>query len=393
MAPIPATITVNFISNYAGGHRVCWRIGNSGPYDCTTIVICAGGGSPCSANVPITVDNDTCASVDFEGYVQAICEVEGSLNGRVPFSASFIPDPTCDKYDITCSAVSVEDFTITNQGSGYTVGSTPVVTIAGGGGSSATAYAEVGDGGIKTFTITNGGAGYLAGGTGTINLVPTQNITGSGVGATFTVTVTVGVITGVTLTSIATAGSGYAVNDTFEFNNALFGGSGAGAIITVDSLNTGEIYNVVLTAPGSGYSSQPTGTVAPPPAGVTALVVVNLATCSDINLGNDCDGNAIGILPGLPLGEAYHKCTSAAYVAPAGYVAVVNGCCYDCVYGTFTNASLSETIDVAFTDCTTGAFTQVSVAPSTSYSACMVNGSETYPADPDLTFLSAPTCP
>jgi len=159
MTPIPATITVNFISNYAGGHRVCWRIGNSGPYNCSTIVVCAGGGAPCSANIPITVDNDTCSSVTFEGYVQAICEVEGSLNGRVPFSATFVPDPTCDKYDITCASVAVDSFIITNPGSGYTVGSTPLVTVIGGGGSGTAATAVVGDGGVRTFTITNGGAG------------------------------------------------------------------------------------------------------------------------------------------------------------------------------------------------------------------------------------------
>ena len=60
MAAIPATITVNFTANYAGPHRVCWRIGASGPYDCTTSVTCTGGGNPCQAVITTTVDNESC---------------------------------------------------------------------------------------------------------------------------------------------------------------------------------------------------------------------------------------------------------------------------------------------------------------------------------------------
>lgn len=393
MAPIPATLTVNFIANYAGGHRVCWRIGTSGPYDCSTVVICAGGATPCSANIPISVDNDTCSSITFEGYVQAVCETVGSLNGRVPFSSTFIPDPACDKYDITCASVGISDFTITNVGSGYTVGSNPGVTILGGGGSGATAYGEVGDQGVKTFTLSAGGSGYLGGGSGVISIVPALNITGTGSGATFTVTVTTGVITAVVLTSIETAGTGYNIGDTFEFNNSFFGGTGSGVIVTVDSLNTGEVYSIIVSAPGSGYSSLPSGTVAPPPAGVTALVTAVLLPCSDIDLDDDCTTTAIGVLPGLPLGEAYHKCSQAAYSPPAGYTSVANGCCYACVYGTFNNVSASVSFTVYYTDCTTGEFTTTIVPPVSFFSACMVSGSETYPTDPDLSFGSVPTCP
>ena len=50
----PATINVEFIANYAGQHRVCWRVQNlitPGTYACTNIVTCVGGGNMCSTIV------------------------------------------------------------------------------------------------------------------------------------------------------------------------------------------------------------------------------------------------------------------------------------------------------------------------------------------------------
>jgi len=391
MAPIPATITVNFIANYAGGHRVCWRTGGAGAYDCSTIVTCLGGGSPCSASIPITVDNETCSAVLFDGYVQAICEVEGSLNGRVTFATNFIPNPTCDKYDITCTSVAVESFPILASGDSYVVGSDPAITVGGGGGSGAAGHGVVGDGGVKTWTITAGGAGYNGGGSATFNAIPAVNITGTGVGATFNVTVTAGVITAIALNAVPTSpGTGYAISDTFQFSNALLGGTGAGVVITVNTINTGEIQYTVVDTPGSGYSSTPSVSIVASPGINSASVSVVLAPCSSIDLGDDCPGNAIGVLPGLELNEAYHKCSDAIPVVPAGYVSLANGCCYDCVYALFQNPTLAD-VTVYYTDCATSEFTTTVVPASSIFNACIVSGSETYPAG--SFFSSTPTCP
>lgn len=371
MAPTPATLVVNFISNYAGDHRICWRIGNVGPYNCTTIVTCIGGGNPCQALIPISVDNDTCSSITFEGYVQAICEAPASLNGRVPFSETFVPTPTCLKYDVTCSAVELAGFTITNPGAGYTVGSNPNISFSGGGGVGAIANCNVGDGGVKTWTITNGGAGYNGGGSAVFLAVPAVNIVGAGVGASFDVTVTLGVITGLVLVS---PGTGYVITNTFEFNNANLGGSGAGAVITVDSVNTGEIESVNLVNPGSGYTSAPTALVDPPPAlGTQATVTALLADCLGFDFGNDCAGNPIGIVADQPLGFVYKKCSAVAPTPGVGWNVTQTGCCYDCVQATFTvpfgNAN------VTYTDCTTGALTTTNVAFGVPLVVCVVNNS------------------
>ena len=350
MAPTPATMTINFVSNYSGPHRVCWRIGTSGPYDCSTIVTCPGGGNPCQAIIPITVDNESCDQVDFNGYVQAACEVEGSLNGRVPFSIIFTPNPTCKGYDVECAAVGIGAYNVINPGAGYPVGSNPPLIIVGGGGTAAAAYGVVGDGGIKTWNLNSGGAGYLGGGSGIITNVPAQNITGIGAGATFDVTVTAGVITAIALSAGATSpGTGYAIGDTFEFNNAFLGGSGAGVIFTVNTVNTGEIQYVSVTNTGSGYSSAPSVTVTPSPV-LTAIVEPVMANCPEWNAGNDCAGTPLGFLPGRPLGFTYKLCKDVAPAPPANWTVTPSMCCYNCRTLVFTNSS-DQDITIGLSAC------------------------------------------
>jgi len=89
MALVAATLDVDFISNYVGGHRVCYRVFPAVPYDCTNIVICTGGGGVCLISIPIIVDNTI--SVIYEGYVQAVCQDITSLIDRIPFSVEFVP--------------------------------------------------------------------------------------------------------------------------------------------------------------------------------------------------------------------------------------------------------------------------------------------------------------
>lgn len=395
MTPIPSTITVNFISNYAGNHRICWRMGGTGPYDCTTIVACTGGGSPCMATIVIMVDNETCNPVTFDGYVQATCEVEGSLSGRDPFSVIFTPVPPCRKWDVTCNAVDIPSYNVLTPGSGYIVGSTPALSIIGGGGSGAIANGVVGDGGLKTFTITNGGTGYNGGGSATFNNVPAQNIVGTGVGGTLDVTVTLGVITAVVVSPspVTSPGTGYAVTDTFDFNNAFLGGSGSGAVITVATINTGEIQYILVTNSGSGYSSTPSTTIAAPPAGVTATVSPNMGQCPQFDFGSDCDGNVIGFVPPKDLGFAYKKCSPIAPTPPAEWVVAEVGCCYDCRTVTFT-AIPGPIINVGYTDCATGELIIVPVNPaSPPVTVCAVNNSWFWTPTASVSATVGAVCP
>ncbi len=345
MAPTAGSITVNWTSNYAGQHRVCWRIGSSGPYDCSTLVNCTGGGSPCSVVIPVTVDNETCSTLTFEGYVQSGCEDVTSTNGRIPFSTTFVPSPTCLPITVTCSNVSLAGFEITNPGSGYVVA--PGVTITGGGGSAAAGTAVVGTGGITGLIITNPGSGGPVGPV-TYSGVASVAISTSGTG-TFDVDVTGGVISGVTVVT----STGFVAGDTFTFNSASIG-STTGTVITVTTEDTGTITQITLTNPGSGYTSQPSVTLS---AG-TATAEAILAPCAGAWLsGNNCLGNAYSAYPiGVELGQAFDLCNTGAVdpgTIPSEFTITPSvDCCYDCVDIQITyNNPGGDPVDYAYINC------------------------------------------
>lgn len=168
MAAVPVTLTINFVSNYAGTHRVCWSTDGIS-YSCITPVSCLGFGSACSATINTTVDNETCDDVTFTVYVQPTCEAEDSLDKRTYSSYTFTPSPACKKYTLDCANVPVESITVDNIGSGYTAAT---VLISGGGGAGATATANIVSGEITSITLDTPGSGYTS--------VPAVNITGDG---------------------------------------------------------------------------------------------------------------------------------------------------------------------------------------------------------------------
>lgn len=244
MALIPVTLSVGFISQHAGNHRVCYRLGSSGPYDCSTIVTCTGGGAACSVDIGLTIDNETCDSYQYEGYVQATCEEIGSLIGRIPFTASITPVAPCEAKTLTCT------------------------------------------GGIQTIELNNGGSFYVA--------PPTITVVGGG---------------------------------------------GSGAILT--AVLTGDIVtSIIITDPGSGYTSLPTLVISAPPAGVTAIATVTALTDCGLITFTDCDGNVNNINPGYP-GVTTNNSPAVPKVicieqgsvfTPASeYVVTDSGCCYNCV--------------------------------------------------------------
>jgi len=113
----PAIITVNFISNYAGPHRICWRIQGSGnPYVCTNIVDCSGGGNTCQAVINTMVDNESCDPIIFEGYIQATCNAEDSPTDQVPFEVKYTPNPSCKAYLLINQTGSPAVFTSADLG-------------------------------------------------------------------------------------------------------------------------------------------------------------------------------------------------------------------------------------------------------------------------------------
>jgi hypothetical protein len=346
-------------------------------YDCTITVNCTGGGNSCSATIPITVDNASCDPVTFDGYVQACCEEEGSLEGRLPFSVIFTPNPNCKGYTITCvGPVGVASLVITNAGSGYVAGATIPVTITGGGGAGATANAIIGDGGVSdqagSTTVAPLGAGYV---NGTYNNVPAVTLTGVGVGALFTVVVAGGQVVSADVVP-GSNGTGYNVGDTITFNAANLGGSGAGVVVTINTINTGMVQNIVVTAAGTGYTSQATATIPASGGGITATAVVVMETCPTIDV-DTCGATPVTTVNTPPLGTTFVACNTAPYSLPAEYTVVQDSCCYECTTITFNKpGAYDPSSTVYYQDCETGQLVKTVLAGGGSVGpVCAINGS------------------
>lgn len=135
MAPVPASLVITFTSNFpAGTHTIFYRIAGSGPTYSTISVSCATHIPPapaptCTASIPITVDNESCDPVTYEGFVQAACEPEGSPYGKIPFSVTFTPSPTCIAVQYTSAVGPGVVFALGENCDGS---AKPTVTIPGG---------------------------------------------------------------------------------------------------------------------------------------------------------------------------------------------------------------------------------------------------------------------
>ena len=128
-----ATITVDFLANYAGQHRACWRVQGSGnPYVCTNLVTCVGGGNPCQALINVMVETESCDDVIFEGYIQAACQPEGSSIDQVPFEVTYTPIPTCNMYTLTNNTGDTYNFTSSDLGVNCDGTTRPALSLADG---------------------------------------------------------------------------------------------------------------------------------------------------------------------------------------------------------------------------------------------------------------------
>ncbi len=114
---VPGYIQVEFTPNYNGDHRVCYRVGNAGPYTC---IIVSCNNDPCVALIePISFEDEACGPVNYQGYIQAFCEDPNTLDGAIFWSIDFVPNPKCKPYTLTCNGSSdgITGFNIVTSGS------------------------------------------------------------------------------------------------------------------------------------------------------------------------------------------------------------------------------------------------------------------------------------
>lgn len=377
MASVPATIDLNWVSQYNGPHRVCVRIQGSGdPYVCTDSITapihpnCPGGGLPCSFQINITVDNETCETIVYEGYVQPACEDVESLSGRVPFTVSFIPDPSCKRFLVTCDTAGVASLTLISGGSGYDPMSPPAVTITGGGRTGASATANVGQGVISTLSISNGGSGYTDG-----NYTGVSITGGSGTGGTADVTITGGIVTNVIINN---PGTGYQDSDILGLDPVAMGSSTPTSSVQLSpTTDYGIITSLTLTASGSGYSSAPTVLIDASSSTATASATLN--NCSDFDM-TACDEIGPETHFGLAVGDSVAICysTTPPVTLPEGYNITEDGNCL-CQCRTVTLSVDTGTADLRFYDCSKQAKIVYTLTPALSpYTVCIVENSLTY---------------
>jgi hypothetical protein len=160
---------------------------------------------------------------------------------------------------------------ITNRGSGYT--SAPAVTISAPNqtnGVQATATATITANVVSSISITNGGSGYTS--------APTVTITGGGGSGATAIAQVLTFTKGALVISVTNGGSGY--NPSSPPAVTIIGGSGANAAGT--AIVTGNaITSVIMTNVGNNYTSVPTVSIAAPPTPTgnttaTAIGVPNL---------------------------------------------------------------------------------------------------------------------
>ena len=111
------------------------------------------------------------------------------------------------------------------------------------------------------MTIVNAGSGYTNG--TYLNVTPT-NISGSGSGCVFNVTIIGGVITLVNANNNTGQGTGYTVSDQMTISNSQIGGTGSGFVFSPNA--TSLVYSGV-----NNYSIRVTNPIIPQNPGVTTL--------------------------------------------------------------------------------------------------------------------------
>ena len=369
MAEEVKIVTVKWVSQSNVPHRVCWKKVADTEFNCTTDGTHPDCGiGDCAYDFPITVDEETCQSVDYEGYVQPTCHDAGSTDGRIAFAFTFVPDPACNRYEVFCDESPVGSLTLTDGGSGYDPNNPPGVTFSGGGGAGATATSTVGDGEIQSLTITSGGSGYTDGTYTGVALVG-----GSGSNATADIEISGGAV--VTAT-IANGGTGYQDSDVLAPDPAVVGTPSTAAELDPES-DYGEVIALTLTDGGSGYTSEPTVTIDAPSSGTTATATASLRGCTELTI-HDCSGATAESIPEgtYQPGESVFMCGQSTPTIPSDFsISEVGNCLCTCKAYTVDNTGTTDSLTVKWIDCNNGVQTATVNAGGSLSISCAVEGS------------------
>ena len=211
----------------------------------------------------------------------------GGITG-IP-TASMIGGIQYCNLNINSNQKSVQAINLVNAGAGYTVA--PKVTITGGGGSGAIAFAGIGTtGGVGLVTVSGSGSGYVVAPTVTFS-------TPKHVGAAATAILDTPMVGGgVSITSAVisigsssylfpggtTGGVFYKKAPTITFSLPTGSGNIATATATLDSwaLTGGTVESVAINTGGRFYTSAPTVTFSAPTGSFGAVATVGLAGSS-----------------------------------------------------------------------------------------------------------------
>lgn len=137
----------------------------------------------------------------------------------------------------------VGSITVLTPGENYTTA--PQVQITGGGGTGATATAEIAYGQVRRVLVTNGGTGYTT--TPDVSLIPDAGAAPSAIAV---------LGYGVSSVTVSSAGSGYLYPPAVLFGTTTSEGVDGGGAAGVAVLGR-TLANIILTSPGSGYSTAP----------------------------------------------------------------------------------------------------------------------------------------
>ena len=202
------------------------------------------------------------------------------------------------------------NLTIDSPGSGYQIGDLPQVAFSGGGSdTSPILTAALSTGSVGAVVVSAAGTGYTS--------ATVAFSGGGGTGAAGTVIIS----TGVTSVPITAAGSGY----TYA-TGSFSGGGGTGATCTI-TLTGGSVTDVIVTNPGSGYTSAPTFTFGGVSGTGATFGTVTIAggLISGVSITNP--GSGYTTAPAVAFSGTGSGASGSSLLAPVGVasVTVVNG--------------------------------------------------------------------
>ena len=228
----------------------------------------------------------------------------------------------------------LKDIQISNPGSNFGPANTACnITISGGvlvpGGTQATAYPIITGNIITGYTITNNGNGYLA----APNIVLTRLDGNTGTSAVLTANLGYGIINSINIINAGSGGYTFTPNITINKNN-LLGGATANATVRIEAL----IGSIVVTNPGSGFTSTP-NVIITPVIGNAAFISSNAIpvavvgfTVNSINITNA--GAGYTSVPAVTIVDSQNRTATGNASVSYDALLIENSDVYDSEYST-----------------------------------------------------------